>query len=617
MSRWVWFLICAILGLVMLVCGLQVPVYLRALDVSVIEQAGRNSKRLPEAGLELLKRNHLGTAAMLLAAAEEGRVSGRERLAVAVAELARQHPEFIPWGGAGPGLSLEPWLAASTVPAGSTRRTGSASAGQAVIAGLPFTDVIVPEENRTKALEALRGSPVTSIQELLHTRTLTNTVLIPSSQSASGQAFDSAVALTGLLLNGGHFSPAMSNAVFGLAYDANHGGSTQRLEQLLMDVLSLGQRFNWDQLVSFVGRVPDPETMRVLTGVARSVGPRLPVVFSAVHLAAEPAAVSAYLTEFSQSGLSDVGSALEYGSGGLNELLARKQRLHISQSPGPLGINALAESFSGLAWRTPWMAMMLKWCFYLLAGFLLAAAGHFFLQYRADAAALLAGAADSDRVLAYRSTGAYRAYATGLKSRRPPARVAGLFPTFHVAREVLFSLGFLLAVLLVSEPFLSQESQKTTIPFRVRLPTVGSVIPASNPQIHTKFMNQLSLLTLLLFFVLQALIYTACVVKLAEIRRQPVPPRIKLRLLENEDHLFDAGLYLGFVGTIISLILVSLGVIKPSLMAAYSSTSFGIIFVSVFKIFNLRPVRRKLLLEAEASLEPATSGPAPRLATPS
>jgi hypothetical protein len=70
-------------------------------------------------------------------------------------------------------------------------------------------------------------------------------------------------------------------------------------------------------------------------------------------------------------------------------------------------------------------------------------------------------------------------------------------------------------------------------------------------------------------------------------------------LLENEEHLFDAGLYLGFCGTIISLILVSLGVIAPSLMAAYGSTSFGIIFVSIFKIFHLRPFKRKLLLEAE------------------
>jgi len=131
-------------------------------------------------------------------------------------------------------------------------------------------------------------------------------------------------------------------------------------------------------------------------------------------------------------------------------------------------------------------------------------------------------------------------------------------------------------------------------------------------------MNQLSLLTLSLFFVLQALLYTACLVKLAEIRRQPLPPRVKLKLLENEDHLFDAGLYLGFAGTIISLILVSLGVIQPSLMAAYSATSFGIIFVVVFKIFHLRPLRRRLLLEAEAcSAEPLAPTAGARFATPS
>jgi hypothetical protein len=117
----------------------------------------------------------------------------------------------------------------------------------------------------------------------------------------------------------------------------------------------------------------------------------------------------------------------------------------------------------------------------------------------------------------------------------------------------------------------------------------------------------------LLFLVLQSLLYVASLVKLAEVRRQKAPARIKLRLLDNEDHLFDAGLYLGFVGTIISLILVSLGVIKPSLMAAYSSTSFGIIFVSIFKIFNLRPLRRQLLLEAENF---PTEGYAPT-ATPS
>jgi hypothetical protein len=194
-----------------------------------------------------------------------------------------------------------------------------------------------------------------------------------------------------------------------------------------------------------------------------------------------------------------------------------------------------------------------------------------------------------------------------------PLQVRG----FHLAREMLFALGFLLVVLLLSEPFLAQESQRVEFPFRLRLPMVGSVVPAGTRGVNQAIMN-LSLLTLMLFFVLQALLYMASLVKLAEIRRQNLPSRIKLRLLENEDHLFDAGLYLGFAGTIISLILVSLGVIQPSLMAAYSSTSFGIIFVSVFKIFHLRPERRKLLLEAEAApAEPVAPAIAPRLATPS
>ena len=62
----------------------------------------------------------------------------------------------------------------------------------------------------------------------------------------------------------------------------------------------------------------------------------------------------------------------------------------------------------------------------------------------------------------------------------------------------------------------------------LRLPTAGSVTQTGTTGAHTSIMNQVSLLTLLLFFVLQALIYTACLVKLAEIRRQKVPPFMKV-----------------------------------------------------------------------------------------
>lgn len=558
MSRWLWVWICAFLGLAMLGSGLLVPAHLRAVNAGVIALAGRSTPSLPDQGLALLSQNHLGAADLLFRAAQQGNVPGRGQFGAALTNLARQHPAWQVWGGGSYHLDVlfttDPRLPKSGAE--------------------PFTDWVVRLENRGTVLELLRDSRGQAVRELLQSRSLTNTALIPPATSSSGQAFDAAVSICGLLLEERCLAPAMSNSVLALAIVANRGRDSARLEQMLLDFLSLGRRFNWGQLAAFVPKIQDPETLRLLASFVRNADTRLPVLFAAVQSSGDPAGVAAYLSRFSQTGLDDLGDSLRFNQGGLSELLRRNQRL--------FGLNTDASGVRHpafiLAWRTPRLALALKWLCFLGSGFFLALAAHFL---RRAPSAL-----------------------------ERPLQVRG----FHFAREGLFALGFLLVVLLLSEPFLTQDSQKVDLPFRLRLPTAGSLVPAASTSAHTTFMNQLSLLTLLLFFVLQALIYTACLVKLAEIRRQQLPSRVKLRLLENEDHLFDAGLYLGFVGTIISLILVSLGVIKPSLMAAYSSTSFGIIFVSIFKIFHLRPVRRKLLLETEANAEPATPAAARTIA---
>jgi hypothetical protein len=348
--------------------------------------------------------------------------------------------------------------------------------------------------------------------------------------------------------------------------------------------MSLGQRFTFNQLAVLVRNIDDPTTLRQLANVIRNFDGREAEVFSAVELSANPGPVAAYLTDFSKSGMQDLSTSLRYGAGGLNELLWRHERLYDSPSRTrfahtPLGwvVDLSVDS----CWRSPQTAIIIKWLLFLAGGFLLAAAMHFGRP------------------------------APSLLER--PLQVRG----FHLARELLFALGFLLVVLLLSEPFLSQDSQRMEMPFRLRLPGVGASVAAGNTSAHGSIMNEKSLLTLFLFFVLQGLLYIACLVKLAEIRRQQVGARVKLKLLENEDHLFDAGLYLGLVGTISSLILVSLGVVQFSLMAAYSSTSFGIIFVSIFKIFHLRPTRRTLLISAEVEqpAEQPAAKPAQALAT--
>jgi hypothetical protein len=562
------FLLCASAGLLMLAGGLVVPAHLRAVDAGVLQRAGRNTTGLIQRGLALVREDQLGAAQLLLEAGQAEGLPGWQELGLALTYSATQHPGWRVWGGGD--ARLERFFSSDP----DAPKSGSE----------PFTDFAVREQNRAVGLELLRASALPGVRELLQCRALTNTIIFSPSQSASGQALDTALVVGGLLLEGGHLSAGLSNALSELAFESNRGVEPQRLEAVLLDLMSLGQRFNWGQLVTFVGQIPDAETLRLLANLARKSDGQLPVLFAAVQLSDRPARVAAYLMEFSQTGMKDLGASLRFGAGGVKELLQSNRRLHSSgfrrQMARLAPFAAVFSLASDLCWRNLRLALTVKWLLYLAGGFLLAAALHY---ARPPTSAL-----------------------------ERPLQVRG----FHLAREALFALGFLLVVLLLSEPFLAQESQRVELPFRLRLPTVGSVVPVGTSGVNRSIMNQLSLLTLLLFFVLQALLYTASLVKLAEIRRQNLPSRIKLKLLENEDHLFDAGLYLGFAGTIISLILVSLGVIQPSLMAAYSSTSFGIIFVSVFKIFHLRPERRKLLLEAEAASTEPLAPIRPRLATP-
>jgi hypothetical protein len=562
MSRVTSFLACSIIGLSMLACGLLIPAHLRSVDARIIELAGRNSPGTVSQGLEMAIQKNLGSAQWFLEAGLQEKIPGQEPLRSAVEALAQSDHGLATWGS--PEVpALVPALGSSSVPPESHP------------APEPVTGLLIREEIRKPVLEMLRASSQPEIQELLQFRALTNTVLFPPSSSASGQALDTAICICGLVLESDQsarsatlpagIAPEFRSSIAGLARQANAGGNPQYFEQVLMDLLSLGQRFNWGQLSAFLIGVRDAQTLHELTENARKADRQLPVLFTATQVSGNPAGVSKYLMTFSQTGLRDLGASLRFGSGGVNELLRLRHRLDQASGLPVLGV--------GLVWRMPWIALGLKWLLYVSAGFLLALAFHY--------------------------------------ARRPvpeleePLEVRG----FHIAREVLFALGFLLVVLLLSEPFLAQDTQKVDFPFRLHLPTIGSHVAAGIPSAHSSIMNQLSILALLLFFVLQGLLYIASVFKLAEIRRQRMPSRMKLKLLENEDHLFDAGLYLGFVGTIISLILVSLGVIKPSLMAAYSSTSFGIIFVSIFKIFHLRPARRRLLIEAEAGAKegnPAT-----------
>ena len=102
------------------------------------------------------------------------------------------------------------------------------------------------------------------------------------------------------------------------------------------------------------------------------------------------------------------------------------------------------------------------------------------------------------------------------------------------------------------------------------------------------------------FLVIQLIIFILGLLKVKQVKDDPGSTVLKLRLLENEENLFDLGLYVGLAGTVISLILLKLLELKEaSLVAAYSSTLFGILFVAIMKICFVRPYRNQLIREQE------------------
>ncbi|HEX4350646.1 MAG TPA: hypothetical protein VH251_09665, partial [Verrucomicrobiae bacterium] len=476
-TRWFWFCICMVGGLVLIGCGLLIPVHLRAVDSGVVLSAGRTGDSLLQRGKQLADTGHLGAAQMFVTAARTAGMSGWDRLGEVVANRAAENPTALFWGNDTYTKNLF-----SSQPDGDS-----------------FSGFIIQREHREEALAHLNNSGSSTVRELLRCRELKQTVLFPPSGSPQGQAFDAVIAECGLLFDGNHITGALNSRIQEVAQQANHGGSSQPLEQLLMDFASLGERLNWDQLTTFVAQIPDDGTLHQLAGQMSIAHDRLPMLFAAVQLSGEPAAVSTYAAKFPQTGLQDISASVWYGANGVKDLADSGQRLY---RPDALRWFAAHNPFGSLYYfaaarslENPWLVLAVKWLFYLGAGFCFAAAVH---VYRPPVSPL-------EELLQVRG--------------------------FHLLRKLLFSLGFLLVVLLLSEPFLAQEGQTGDFSLRLHLPMAGGAAPAGIGDIKHSIMNPKIILTLLIFFVLQALIYISCLVKLAEIRRQQIPPRMKLKLL--------------------------------------------------------------------------------------
>ena len=123
---------------------------------------------------------------------------------------------------------------------------------------------------------------------------------------------------------------------------------------------------------------------------------------------------------------------------------------------------------------------------------------------------------------------------------------------YRMRRRALV-LALFLSLIAVSEPILFTPALSSEYRVAINLPlaSVDSTEPEQNS--NTMLANADSNLTLSIIFIvifaaIQGYVYYTCITKINEVKNGAGAPKLKLRLLENEDNLFDMGLYLGIAG---------------------------------------------------------------------
>ena len=165
------------------------------------------------------------------------------------------------------------------------------------------------------------------------------------------------------------------------------------------------------------------------------------------------------------------------------------------------------------------------------------------------------------------------------------------------------SVTVVLGVFLASERFLGLKSGAAAGLAATSLPVLKARVRIELPPAANTLMNEKVIGMLVLFFVTQLAIYMIGLSRLRYIRGQGVADGVKLRLLDNEESMFDAPLYLGIAGSVLALVLRLTNFGDVSLMASYSSTLFGILFCFILKVMHVRPYRQQLILESSENMD--------------
>ncbi|MDR0902107.1 MAG: hypothetical protein LBM92_04990 [Opitutaceae bacterium] len=524
-------------GLLLVACAWMTPVNLKSLTPALLREAGRGTPSVADHGRQRIESEKLGSAKLILAAARLAGDPGADALALSIQNVETRRPEWVPWGGWDPFLDPLFNLKENTGRAAST----------------PVLEFFITQKARQSLLLFLSGSRSLGVQSVLQTRDIQGTTRFVPATHPGGQSLDAVILLTALLYQSENLSGPLQRELRGLAEAAVAQKQMGPLEDFFIDLLSLGKRLDWMQLAGLLRVSGGARTVGEFAQLARVAADDLPLIYAAALFTGSADTVAGYLMRYGKNGLADLRLALAEGEGAARLLLDRQIPVNHAGGPvlGPAATLALVH---------PQVMLAAKYLGFFLGAFCLFHA--------------------IERLLAAASPGA-------LPLRARSGILAAL-------------IGALLV--LATEPFLVKAAPPSEFRLKLLLPVLSDspVSPVRLESATPPNMDSATIISIGVFAFLQIAMYLICLFKIRGIERQVITPQLKLRLMENEENLFDGGLYIGIAGTATALVLQVMGIIQANLLAAYSSNLFGILCVAIVKIRHVRNAKRRLILEATA-----------------
>lgn len=530
--------------------GMNIPAHFRSVSPLVLEAAGEGTRQVDDLSVRHLDAGRLGPAELLWQAKVGDEPSAESR---AYAEQLLADRPVLRYSG-GPAPYWEEFVAMASrlredVP------TVAAS--------------LLPPENREVMLNFLRESSSRKVLALLETRGLTGFQLFLPVYSSAGQPLDATILTMALLEQSNAFAMDLSDDINRQVRRALDGDpdALMQLEASFAAILTLARRSNWSQLESWMGVLANNRDLMRLSRFVQMDDTYFPMLYAALSIAEDPSQVLDYIERHGDNAFGGIEVALPLGAGAISTILRFEQPLY--QRPDfwtivPEEWFAGERNFMRFAQQYPYLSLAARLGAFSLAGF-----------------ALLTALIPRPR----------RRAANDVSGRR-------LLRLDHAIGGVVLAL----LCWMLLEPNLLRFEPNRDGSLQLNLASVQPFAAddeAANTTQDDSLMDQVTILILVMFFVIQLMVFVYGMLKMHEIRRQPIAARTRLKLLDNEENLFDLGLYVGLFGTVFALILVVLNIVEASLMAAYASTLFGIIFVAFLKVGFLRPLRQRLILESE------------------